>query len=82
MGGVSPALGEGTFEMSGFMAGDLRGFSHGAIQPGADDQRLNPSLVLQPEFLWEWNGGDDRVEFIPFARLDSHDDERSHGDIR
>ena len=61
--------GDPLFEMSGFVAGDLRLFPHHAIQPGQDNQRLNSSLVLQPEFLWEWNGGDDRIEFAPFARL-------------
>jgi len=80
--GLSPAAGDPLFEMSGFVAGDLRLFPHRAIQPGQDNQRLKPSLVLQPEFLWEWNGDDDRIEFAPFARLDSHDRERSHGDIR
>ena len=80
--GLSPAAGDPLFEMSGFVAGDLTLFPHHAIQPGQDNQRLKPSLVLQPEFLWEWNGDDDRIEFAPFARLDSHDRERSHGDIR
>jgi hypothetical protein len=80
--GLTPALAEPLFELSGFVAGDLRLFPHHAIQLGQDNQRLNPSLVLNPEFLWQWNNGDDRIEYIPFARLDSHDGERSHGDIR
>jgi len=79
---VPNAGAETMFEYSGFIAGDMRAFPQDAIQPGQDNETLNPSLVLQPEFLWEWNNGDDRIEFIPFARLDSHDRERSHGDIR
>ncbi len=76
------AASDNYFEMSGFMAFDLRVFPQEAIHNGQDNQYFNPSLVLQPEFLFEWNDGDDRVEFIPFLRLDSHDSERSHGDIR
>ncbi|WP_218048854.1 hypothetical protein [Curvivirga aplysinae] len=70
------------FEFSGFVAADLRVFPNDAIQTGQEDQTLNSSIVLQPEMLYEWNDGDDRIEFNPFARLDSHDDERSHWDIR
>jgi len=40
------------------------------------------SLVLQPELFHEWDGGRQQVVFTPFLRLDSLDDERTHGDIR
>ena len=73
---------ENYFEVSGFAAGDVRVFPSDAIQAGQKDQKLNPSLVLQPEILYEWNDGDDRLAFTPFFRLDSHDDTRTHGDIR
>lgn len=70
------------FELSGFVATDLRYFPNDSIQLRQEDQTFNGSLVLQPEMLYEWNDGDDRIEFNPFARLDSHDEERSHWDIR
>src|SRR5690606_38466853 len=34
------------------------------------------------EVLHDWNGGADYFTFIPFARLDQHDAERTHVDIR
>ncbi len=40
------------------------------------------SLAAAPEFLWQWNDGNDSLEFIPSARVDQHDDERTHTDIR
>merc|ERR1739841_167694 len=40
------------------------------------------SLVLQPEFYWEQEEGNGSFTFTPFYRLDSEDDERTHGDIR
>ncbi|SGZ01970.1 Putative uncharacterized protein [Moritella viscosa] len=40
------------------------------------------SLFVEPEFYWGWNNGDDSLTFKPFYRLDSEDEERTHGDIR
>ena len=85
MGGISTSAkadDDTYFEFSGFAALDFRTYFNDAIQTGQDDKRLNSSVILQPEMLYEWNDGDDRIEFIPYARLDSHDDERSHWDIR
>ncbi|MDX1737163.1 MAG: hypothetical protein R3261_02940, partial [Alphaproteobacteria bacterium] len=70
------------FEWNGEVSAELRVFPDDAIQAGQEDQLVNSSLTLQFEALYEWNGGDDRIEFIPYARLDSHDEERSHADIR
>ena len=40
------------------------------------------SLAAVPEFYWSWNEGNDSLEFVPSARLDEHDEERTHGDVR
>ncbi|HXG27564.1 MAG TPA: hypothetical protein VNJ47_01775 [Nevskiales bacterium] len=42
----------------------------------------NLSLSVEPELYLEWAGGKQSFTFTPFARLDQHDDERSHADIR
>lgn len=70
------------FDLSGFVAGEVRVFPQ---DPAFADQRdfaLSPSIALQPELRYDWNGGDDRLTAIPFLRLDADDDERSHGDLR
>ncbi len=40
------------------------------------------SISVQPEFRYQWNNGDNGFTFIPFARVDSEDDERTRADIR
>ncbi|MCZ4279552.1 hypothetical protein O4H49_02105 [Kiloniella laminariae] len=72
----------GEWDFSGFAAMDLRVFPDSALHSGQRDQHLNPSLVLQPEVSYEWNDGDDRIDFIPFLRVDPQDSERRHADIR
>nr|WP_181136618.1 hypothetical protein [Vibrio jasicida] len=53
-------------------------FSDGAQGQG----KGQASLVLQPEFYWDLKDGEASFTFTPFYRLDSMDDERTHGDIR
>lgn len=69
-------------ELSGFVAADVRWFFSSPQFPGQDVNALNPSIVLQPEYRYEWNGGNDRVAVVPFARLDFDDEERMHFDLR
>ncbi len=64
----------GNFEVQGSF------FYEDALFSSQHDQQL--SLAASPEFFWSWNGGDDSFEFVPFARIDQHDSERTHGDIR
>jgi hypothetical protein len=44
------------------------------------DYEYNLSFVLQPELYWEMES--DTVVFRPFLRVDEHDVERTHADIR
>nr|WP_086940907.1 hypothetical protein [Thaumasiovibrio occultus] len=51
------------------------------FEPGMlGQQQAQSSLVLQPELYHRWQRWD--FSFIPFARIDSLDDERTHWDIR
>ena len=47
----------------------------------SEQKRHNTSISLQAEYSHKWNDGSS-FTFIPFGRLDSSDDERSHFDIR
>lgn len=40
------------------------------------------AIVFAPELYWELQDGNASFTFTPFYRLDSEDEERSHGDIR
>jgi hypothetical protein len=69
-------------ELSGFMAADVRWFFSSTQFDGQDPSALNPSIILQPEYRYEWNDGNDRVALAPFLQLDWDDDKRQHWDIR
>ncbi len=66
-------------ELSGFVAVESRGFFNDALFP--DQKRDNASFALQPEYYHEWESGSS-FTFVPFARLDSADSERTHFDVR
>ncbi|WP_039958711.1 hypothetical protein [Vibrio sinaloensis] len=44
-------------------------------------ERGQSSLAIEPELYWQWGESSD-FTFVPFYRLDSMDEERTHGDIR
>ncbi len=71
---------DGTFsEFSGYVGFDHRQFFSDGLYPG--QKNSYPSFVFQPEYLYEWNKGDDRIKFIGFGRLD-RDKRRTHFDVR
>ncbi|TQV72941.1 hypothetical protein FLL45_15875 [Aliikangiella marina] len=71
---------ETEFEFRGNVELQGRLFTEDALFPLQNDEQF--SLAFAPEFYWSWNNGDDAIEFVPSYRLDQHDDERTHGDIR
>jgi len=74
-----PALAVGE-EWSGRAALEGRWFPNQGQFPGQEDAGL--SLSLQPEFRRQWRDRTRGFTFIPFLRLDSQDEERTHADIR
>ncbi|WP_104402464.1 hypothetical protein [Vibrio penaeicida] len=53
------------------------------FQSGLDGQgKEQSSLVLKPQWYWATESGNGEWSFMPFARLDSLDKERTHADIR
>jgi hypothetical protein len=69
------------FEVSGNIALEQRYFS----DEGLYSQQLShsqSSLSVESELYWQWNEGSDSVIFTPFYRIDSQDEQRTHGDIR
>jgi hypothetical protein len=68
------------FEVRGNIEIQGRFFVEDALFPTQHDQQL--SLAAAPEFFWSWNDNKDSLEFVPSARVDQHDSERTHVDIR
>ena len=69
------------WDITGFVGLDTQAFwLDGQYQD--QENGLNPSLMLQPEFYWRSDDSRQRVTIVGFARVDSVDDERTHADLR
>ena len=55
---------------------------HGCGAGGGAATQHNVSLVAEPELYYPVRASGDSLRLTAFLRLDAHDDERSHGDIR
>lgn len=69
-------------EISGFVALESRVFLEEEQFPDQFRWSGVGSFVLQPEYYYQWNGGDDAILFIPFFRADPTDSRRTHYDLR
>lgn len=67
-------------EISGVVGVEQRYFLQDALYE--NQERSYSSAFLMPELYSEWNGGSDTLVVKPFYRIDQHDNERTHGDIR
>jgi len=68
-----------THELSGYVSADGWFFPNDPLFPG--QEKNNASLAIQAEYYHEWQNGS-AFTFVPFARLDGTDPERTHFDIR
>ena len=67
-------------EWSGYISGEYRAFTD---SPADSRQHGNSlSFSIQPEFFTDWDNGNQSFTYVPFARWDEHDEERTHADIR
>ena len=77
---TTPAL-SGEWNVGGEIAGALRYFPVEGRFPGQFDH-WQPSAFIQPDIRWESDNGKHQIVLIPFARIDSQDDQRTHVDLR
>ncbi len=61
---------------------ELRTFPRSRQFSGQRGIHLSPSIVMEPEAVYESESGAYRFTARPFARLDPHDEHRSHFDVR
>ena len=71
----------GEWDIGGSASIESRLFPNDPAFPNQDDSLVTYSAALEPEFVYETTGGD-RLTFVPFARWDSEDKNRTHADIR
>lgn len=67
-------------EWSGNISAEYRYFTQDALWLEQHD--VYYGLAAEPEYRHQWNDGKRIFTFTPFARKDSHDNQRTHGDIR
>jgi hypothetical protein len=71
----------GEWDITGFAGFDSQAFWLDGAYPAQQDG-VNLSLLLQPEFYWRNESGNQRLSIVGFARADQHDSERTHADLR
>ena len=71
----------GELELSGWIGMEDRAFVQ---DPRFEDQfdGHQLSLIVNPEFMYDAEGGRHQFSFVPFLRLDARDEERTHFDVR
>ena len=67
-------------EWSGYIQLEVTAFANNPLWPGQG--KNNISISAQPEFYKVWEKSGSTFTFVPFARFDKMDSERSHFDIR
>ncbi len=72
----------GEWAFSGSAGAEMRTFPVRPAYAEQNDATFSPSVSFEPEIVYEWNAGDDRLTVTPFARLDAHDGNRTHWDLR
>ncbi len=71
----------GEWDLGGEIAGELRFFPNDPLYPG-QFEHFQPSISFKPDIRWESDDRKHQVVFIPYARIDAQDDERTHLDLR
>ena len=69
-------------EWTGNVAVQARYFINDPLPQNSQQHNTYLSTSAEPEYFHEWDDGNQTFTFTPFVRLDQHDDERTHGDIR
>lgn len=82
-GSIGEAIADDSeWDLSGNVSIQARGFAQDALWPQQNTSDAEVSVSGEWEVRWRSEEGDQRASFIPFARWDENDDERSHIDLR
>ena len=66
------------WDVSGSLELETRIFPEEARFSDQDDATISPSVAFQPEFVYEWADGGNRLTLELFGRIDAHDERRVH----
>lgn len=80
---AASAVAAGEWDFSGSTGLETRIFVHQPANASQDNAgRIQASVFAEPEIVYEWNDGDDRLTLEGFVRYDEDDARRTHGDLR
>ena len=77
---LTQSLAQG-WDLGGSVGLETRLFTDEPAWPSQDDG-VQASLILEGDFRWRSEDRRHQIVLVPYARLDSLDDERSHADLR
>ncbi len=80
LAGGRPAA--GAWRAAGKVAAEVRTFPATPQFADQGQENVSPSLLVEPEARLEWASGTNRLTVRPFIRLDTHDENRTHVDLR
>lgn len=80
VGGTTVSAGE--LDLSGSIQLETRMFPTDPAFAEQHDATVSPSVAVEPELIYDLDGGRDRFSLVPFLRVDAHDDNRTHADLR
>ncbi len=72
----------GEWDITTEVTAEARLFPYAPAFPGQKEMTVSPSFSAETEVVYEFNDFADRLTFKPFVRVDAHDDNRTHFDIR
>ncbi|MCG8323988.1 MAG: hypothetical protein MI673_00605 [Thiotrichales bacterium] len=68
-------------EWSGYVGLETRFFTQDPLDD-RQDHHFNAALNFEPEYYHDWDNGRQLIAFVPYLRIDEHDSDRTHFDIR
>ena len=80
-GGCAPAA-AAEWRLSGSLQLESRFFPTDPAFAGQDAAAVSPSVAVEPELIVDTAAGEDRFTLKPFLRVDAHDGNRTHADLR
>jgi len=78
---TAPVSADVELDVSGRIGIELRTFNEDGRYDG-QDYTANISTFMEPSLAWQWNQGNDLAVITPYFRIDQHDSERTHADLR
>ena len=69
-------------DWSGNITAQWRHFFNDSTNPLSAQHNDYASIAAEPEFYQAWDNKQQSLTITPFVRVDQHDDERTHGDLR